>query len=196
MKHGQLMPHAEQIVDLFRPACDRIEIAGSLRRQQEDCRDIEILAIPIRATNLLGEMDGEASPALETTISQAILSGALTWDMQVGRNGDRHKRLMTQVSHPQNSGHPLTASVAIDLFLCFPENWGCQLMIRTGCAEFSQAMVTPALKCGLRQADGFLWRGKEKLVIPEEQTYFGALRMPFIEPCYRNEAAARQIVGG
>ncbi len=54
---------AERVMKLLKPFCDRIEIAGSLRREKEEVKDIEIVAIPksnregwIRLEDLLDEI--------------------------------------------------------------------------------------------------------------------------------------------
>ena len=54
---------AEKLVDKLRPACERIEIAGSIRRQKAEIGDIEIVAIPkyLATRNLFGDPVNEIS---------------------------------------------------------------------------------------------------------------------------------------
>ena len=56
-------------------------------------------------------------------------------------------------------------------------------LIRTGDWEFSKwIMGTKTREVGLRQREGYLWRGNERLSCPEEEDVFELLGMNFIEP--------------
>jgi DNA polymerase/3'-5' exonuclease PolX len=46
MKLEQALEIAEKVKALLAPHCERIEIAGSIRRKKPDVKDIEIVAIP------------------------------------------------------------------------------------------------------------------------------------------------------
>lgn len=46
MKLAQALAIAEKVKALLAPHCERIEIAGSIRRKKPDVKDIEIVAIP------------------------------------------------------------------------------------------------------------------------------------------------------
>ena len=46
MKHADALTIALGLVERLRPACTRIEIAGSVRRGYAEVKDIEIVAIP------------------------------------------------------------------------------------------------------------------------------------------------------
>ena len=61
MKASDALDIAERIVTALAPACERIEIAGSLRRRRPDVHDIDLVLIPrdrvdllIRLMNLYG----------------------------------------------------------------------------------------------------------------------------------------------
>lgn len=96
-----ILPIAQTLVERLRPFCQRIEIAGSLRRKRPMIGDIEIFAI------------------------------------------------------------------------------------RTGSSDFSKWLVTPvswagAMPIGMRQKDGYLWRGETRIDCPEESDLFTALGLSFI----------------
>src|SRR5690606_28750539 len=104
----------------------RIEIAGSLRRKKEMLGDIEIVAIPILHTNLLGE-------PLNTSEVDDLLA---TWPITLHKNGAKYKAF----SFEWQPGW----TFKVDLFLQpDPATWGYNFMVRTGSAEFSHKMVTP-----------------------------------------------------
>lgn len=55
---------ANELVDWLRPACERIVVAGSLRRQCAEIGDIELVALPTPLLNLFGEPTGETPEVL------------------------------------------------------------------------------------------------------------------------------------
>ena len=74
-------------------------------------------------------------------------------------------------------------SEKIDIFWANKDNWGNIFLIRTGDWEFSKwIMGIKTREVGLRQRDGYLWRGDERLNCPEEKDFFNRLGMDYIEP--------------
>lgn len=77
-------------------------------------------------------------------------------------------------------------SAKIDIFWCSKDNWGNIYLIRTGPWQFSKwIMGARSRQVGLRQRDGYLWRGKEKLSCPEERDVFRLLEIGYIKPNLR-----------
>jgi DNA polymerase/3'-5' exonuclease PolX len=180
MSAGQKIPLAEArelaagIVKALAPACERIEVAGSIRRCVPEVGDIEIVAIPKRMTDFLG-MPGDSR----------LLNERLAWAWAAGmmepiKGGDRYKQFWI---------HRETAELQIklDLFICERETWGVIFALRTGPAEFSRRLVTPMRQDGLlpsymRVKDGRAWDGDGCLHTPEERDFFAALGMEWIDP--------------
>lgn len=163
---------AALIADL-EPGCDRIEVAGSIRRRRPEVGDLEIVAIPKPRLNLLGEPDG--------THLDGILEG-LQKRGQLTRikGGDKYKQFA--VAAP--------ACCHIDLFLTTADQWGLILLIRTGPESFSRQVVTQKSKGGLlpddlRVSNGRLWRGDEILPTLEESDVFRAAGLAWLEPWKR-----------
>lgn len=46
MKYESIKRYADELVEILRSYCIRIEIAGSIRRQVPECKDIDIVCIP------------------------------------------------------------------------------------------------------------------------------------------------------
>jgi len=160
---------ASSLIDRLRPACQRIEVAGSIRRQKSEIGDIEIVAIAKPITDLFGE-------PTERTEVDTLLS---TWPISIKKNGQKYK----QFSFFGKSGDPYT----VDLFLPSAETWAVVYMIRTGSADFSRRMVTRQEKGGLMPndlsvADGRAWRNGVAIATPEERDVFTEWGMDFIEP--------------
>lgn len=177
---------ADELVSWLMPVCERVTVAGSVRRQRATVKDIEIVVVPRLAYDL--NLFGEPQPrALLDDLLGALIPQRLRW-AEPKRNGARHKRLWVP-SH----------GVAIDLFLATPENYGNILTIRTGDAEFSHLLVTSrahggCMPEGMRQREGYLWRGAERLVCPSEARFFQALGVDTVpEPAMRNAAQIHRL---
>jgi DNA polymerase/3'-5' exonuclease PolX len=176
MNHAMALKLAGKWVEAFAAHCERIEIAGSVRRLKPEVKDIEIVAIPkvTSVTDLFGESLGEIS-ALEDCI-QGYRDA-----FEIMKNGPKYKKLM------------LPEGIAVDLFIVTPPaQWGVQFMIRTGPAEFSRWMVTKRMLGGALPNHcyvdkGSVWDGKngQQICMPEEQDYFRFCGLAWREPRLR-----------
>jgi DNA polymerase/3'-5' exonuclease PolX len=133
MRHGSAYQVAEALVETLRPACTRIEIAGSVRREKGEVKDIEIVAIPDLTPLPRPRPEfGKPAPkvhktALDQIITQMVDDNAIA----LTGNGDRYKKFFLKY-----------AGINVDLFLNVPpSHWGVQMVIRTGPKEFSQWLV-------------------------------------------------------
>lgn len=167
---------ANRIFAALSHTCERIEIAGSIRRRKEHVGDIEIVAIPKRKHDMLGDPD---SSMLDDELDMLISEGRL----RKVKRGDRYGQFELV-----GSGVP---GFKLDLFITDPERWGVIYTIRTGSSNFSKRIVKPEiyggyLPEGLRVNDGLLWAddGEDWVVVhtPEETDYFEYLTCGWIEP--------------
>lgn len=137
----------QQVLDVLWPGCERIEIAGSVRRGKPACGDLEIVAIPSRQSDLLGQPLGSL---LDPILKACVSAGRLR---EPTKNGDRYKRFEFVKA----------TGFCLDLFLVRVETWAVQFAIRTGPADYSKRLVTPQRLGGLlpdncRVRDGRVWR--------------------------------------
>ena len=165
----QVKKVADSLVEALSPACHRIEIAGSLRRKREMVGDIELVAIPKRLTNLIGE-------PMETTEVDNLLA---RWPVDLHKNGQKYKAFSLE----WRPGW----TFKVDLFLQpDPATWGYNFMVRTGSAEFSKAMVTPqpyGYKPQGFEIDGArVWHNGVLLDTHEEADVFKLWGMAFVPP--------------
>lgn len=179
----QALKIAEYYRDELAPYCERIEIAGSIRRKKSEVGDIEMVAIPkfksISEANLFGER-GQYN-ALETVIQEAHQNG-----MGLIKNGSRYKQLVL----PKNIlGKGSNADVIyMDLFIVLPPSqWGVQLLIRTGPAEFSKKAVTQRRIGGWLPSDCVVKDGqvlRNGILIPmsEEEDFLALIGKPGLKP--------------
>ena len=123
---------ADQLLAELSPVCERIEIAGGVRRQKPECHDIELVAVPKTEPmkDIFGEVVGRRNLLNEFIESQGYFCD---------KNGDRYKRIV------------YTEELNCDLFIVLPPaQFGVIFTIRTGPWEFSKHIVTP------RKFGGFL----------------------------------------
>jgi len=189
MNHAQALQLASGLRLALEPGCERIEIAGSVRREKPDPHDLELVAIPkstfVEAGNLFGEMSHIEYDEFEPALQHLLEVGQWEFDPVLKRNGPHYKRL-----------RHVRTEICADIFLTTPAGWGGALAIRTGPADFSQGLVTVALRQRKHVADGYLIHGHMKpesgcpkgsscsLIIPTptEEAFFQALGLPWCEP--------------
>lgn len=160
---------AERIVAELAPHCDRIEIAGSIRRRAEHVKDIEIVAIPRVERDLLGVVDPSARTVLDTKLD-ALVCGP-TSARYDDRDGVRLAwRLKMPSKSPVSQGPRFKALYAI----------------RTGPADYSRRLVTVCQELGLQCRQGRLVRkdGTE-VATPEERDFVEACGETYLEPWER-----------
>lgn len=177
---------AERIMETLAPACLKIEIAGSIRREKPDCKDVEIVAVG-RGAELL------------TLTDQLLTEGVI--QHRLDKNG--RKAWGTKYRRCMWLGTPL------DLFMPPGPEFGYTMTLRTGDADFSHALVVPRGSFGFNKATGnkvpgllptdtmlktnILYRGGGALDTSTEALLFEAYRLPFVPPAARNLETVRRL---
>lgn len=176
---------AERLAELMRPFCSRVEVAGSVRRSCPEVKDVELVAIPrweerpATAPSLFAE-EAERVNLLHEWATHEAAGAGVRWiksgtsdvvDWEPKPEGKYWRALVDD-------------AIKLDLFLASAENYGLILAIRTGCAEFSQALMTFAKLRTSYHVDGGYLRDSEgrALDTPEERDVFEALKIDFVEP--------------
>ena len=155
---------ARDILEQLRPHCDRIIIAGSLRRECLQVGDIEIVAIP---------------KPYETGLFESGLASVVNQWPKVKGEMEYGVTKYTQ--------RILPSGIKLDLFFAEPGNWGTILAIRTGSAEFSHKVLACGwVKLGYESKGGYLYRDGKYRATPEEIDLFNIINIPFVEPKNRN----------
>lgn len=171
---------AAELVELLRPACLRIEVAGSIRRRKADVGDIELVAIPLveQGHDMFGEPNCAYIDRLVILCSDLLNAGVL--QQRVRTNG---RAWGTRYKAAAYCGFP------VDLFAVLPPaQFGVLFLLRTGPAEFSRRFVTSRRQGGMlpewaQVKDGALWhRGGRMIETPEEADVWRTLGVDPIAP--------------
>lgn len=175
LKLAQALPLAEKIKDALSPACERIEIAGSIRRRQATVGDIELVAIPKLCPALEAQLSLFDEPPKLVSALDMLLEKLLIekWRFTRTKNGPAAKTFLFE---RDNEEHP----IQIELYLCRPENWGYIFALRTGPGDFNRAWVTQQCKDGLLPnrysfSGGMLHKDGQAIPTPEEGDVFSLI---------------------
>ena len=159
-------------------SCERLEIAGGVRRGKPDVHDLELVAIPkvIEVADLFG------NPAREYSLLDAELARL---DLRQVKGGAKYKQFA------------LPEGISLDLFITTPDQWGWIFMLRTGSADFNRWLVTPrryggALPGHIKCRDGWLWNGPNRIKTPDELDVFRLLDVAWLEPRDRDAIGKAQ----
>ena len=153
---------ALQLVDQLGPYCDRIAVAGSIRRQKPEVKDIDIVAIP-NEDNLMssGYFDQR----------QLVACLADPRQKAIGPNGLKLSRFKYHAAD-------------VDIYWATPETWATLLLIRTGSKEHNIKLCQLAQRHGLHlhaSGDG-LFRNGTRVSWESEEKLFASLGLRYIEP--------------
>jgi len=152
------------------PYCERVEIAGSIRRNKLEVKDIEIVAKPIieYGYDLFGNQISWKSKMDDFQFDDLG---------KIIKNGNKFKQI------------ELHQGIKLDLFIVLPPaQWGVQMIIRTGPAEFSRWVVTQRYKGGalpdnfyVKDGCAYYWNGRG-ISMDGENEFFNLLGLEYIEP--------------
>jgi DNA polymerase/3'-5' exonuclease PolX len=172
---------AEQLVTELAPRCERIEIAGSLRRGKADVGDIEILYVPrIGQVHVAGELFPKSGSLADELIEQWLTRGVLTKRSSI--NGSATWGAQNKLAMHVASGIP------VDLFATTGERWFVSLVVRTGSKEMNTHLASSALRRGMQlHAYGVLENTKtgEQIIPQSEREVFERLGVSYREPTER-----------
>jgi DNA polymerase/3'-5' exonuclease PolX len=195
---------AAEVATLLAPACERIEIAGSIRREKPEVGDVEIVCAPsVYRTSQPDMFGGEVAMGIDSALDglcDGLLgSGRLTHRQNKdGRRAGWGKHNKLGLYYPADGGD----AVPLDIFAVYPsegEQWGVAMLIRTGPADFNPVMVARQDQGGALpfgwciQVSDWTMRNTVGQVVPtpEEADVFEALGLPFIPSEQRSAARLR-----
>ena len=177
---AEAKPMADWLREFLAPACERVEIAGSVRRESPMIGDIELVAIPhietLQAPGTLFGVDTVIRDHLYDRLGVLINEKAIM-PIKGYREGARMMQFATR------------AGLKLDLFICDVNTWAINYTIRTGSRDFSQGLFTAANRIGLTSVGARLQtRSGEIIPASEEIDIFRILRVKWVRPQDRTGA--------
>lgn len=186
MNRQEALACIESLKPLISPYCERIEIAGSIRRGKTiNIKDIELVCIPKFDDVQVDMFTTAFSNLLLLALDDMLRAGVITTPEKCW--GEKHRKFEYQ-------------GLKIDLYSATSDNWGLILAIRTGDADFSRLLVSKRrfnIEIGGRTLhglmpsqyqvkDGSVWEGNRKISIPDEATLFDVWGIDPVEPTQRS----------
>ena len=153
---------ANRVLQLLEPHCERIEIAGSIRRKKAECGDIEIVCIP--------------KPYEVGLFASGVALVINNWHKVKGELPCKYTQRI------------LPGGATLDIFFAEPDNWGYIFAIRTGSADYSYKVLASRWKqFGYHGKEGMLHDADNNPVpIREEIELFNLLNLNYLDPEKRN----------
>ena len=146
MEYKIALPTANALLEYLQPACQRVEVAGSIRRGKAEVKDIELVCVPddTPPARPRPEFGKPIPPVYKTRLDELVGRMFEAGDIRIELNGDRLKRLYLKY-----------AGIKCELFINIPPSeWGVQMAIRTGPSDFSHWCMTNR-KYGGALPDGY-----------------------------------------
>jgi DNA polymerase (family 10) len=172
---------ANELATELAPRCERIEIAGSLRRGKADVGDIEILYVPrIGQVRVPGELFPRQGSLADELLEQWLARGIITKRFNI--NGSAARGTLNKLAAHAGSGIP------VDLFATTTERWFVSLDVRTGSKEMNTTLAGNALRRGMQlHTYGVLENTKtgQQIIPQSEREVFERLGVPYREPAER-----------
>lgn len=181
--HADGLRVADELCAALQPVCERITVAGSLRRQKPTVGDVEILYI--RMTEIRPDPDDMFATITVNLADEVIAELERTGVLERRRNvnGSEMFGPKNKLMRHRASGMP------VDLFAATPENWWNYLVCRTGPAESNTRIATAAQHRGWKwhpYGTGFSRENdegeREEFTVTCEEDVFRFVGMPFAEP--------------
>lgn len=157
--------------------CERIEIAGSIRRGKPEVGDIEIVYIPKMGTVRDGLFDTKEVSRVDLLLQALLDSGVLAKRRNV--NGSEMWGTKNKLALHCASGIP------VDFFATTEEAWFNYLVCRTGGAENNTRVAMAAQDKGWKwnpYGPGFTDDHRRTIRVSSEREVFELLGLRYLEP--------------
>ena len=152
----QLLPYCLKVPKI-NGIVNRIKIAGSIRREKDEVKDIEIVCIP--------------DPEKILEFAQFVEGLKKIKGEATGKYTQRE----------------LPEGINLDLFMADEKNFGLIMMIRTGSWEYSKRMMWECKTRGFYVKDGYLFEtsSNQLQLVEEEADFYRICNIKYTEPKLR-----------
>jgi DNA polymerase (family 10) len=184
MKLNLANHYAKKFVDWLMPYCERIEIAGSIRRERLIVNDVDLVVIPKRQAVMdLAGASGQTLNLLHEFLAHYVEHSAIMIGTRpawlAGKDNPDGQNFLIQ-----------TPKCQLDIFCATEETWGTLMLCRTGSKEHNIWIATRAKELHLHWNP---YKGLSGHRRASEAEIYTALGVPWIEPRDREEAFLRKL---
>ena len=161
---------AEVLKQRLEPACERLEIAGSIRRRKPCPGDIELLTIP-RYAGMVDQLD----LAIKGLMNELVLG------YRLNKNGHRAYGQKNKLLVHLPSG------IGVDIFSTDPKCWWVSLVVRTGGEKTNKRIAMAAINKGwhLKAYGSGFSTPQGNIICNSEREVFELVELPYQEPWER-----------
>lgn len=169
---------ANEIANILRPVCHRVEIAGSIRRECNKVHDIDIVIWPIVETLRIEQIG-------------LFGQGECIVNIYPGRLLQLFDEKGWGTFNPKEYPRKLNfqyGEIPVELYICEHDgsNFEALWQLRTGSAEFNRNLAVRAMRLGLQYRAGYgIFRGEERIDDGTEAGIFTALGLKLVNPAER-----------
>ena len=195
---------AHSLLGKLTPDITKMHIAGSVRREKPEVKDIEIVCLPKMDINFSSNSGGLFGPEVpgykvieKKVVTKSFMNTVLALGIPLkGNPGGRYMQIL------------LPDGINLDLFMPEAHDYYRQLAIRTGPAEYSYAVLAVGWRklgwCGTSEGLRLMSQCQERkqcsgksiwnCIVPEpelpphwqsEQEFYNWLKVPYLEPTQR-----------
>lgn len=198
MTWSEAMERASMFVSLIGGNCERVEVAGSIRRKKETVGDVEIVCMPEYTLAEQPSLFGGVAKSVENRLVTQLKKMARAEVITPRLNRNKHKIAWIGEKEPRYIA-AWWQGVPVDLFMVTADRkkwWGYILWLRTGPHEANEIAVTQQRKHGLcpnnvYMSGGKVFRDREQVPVEDEETMFDVLEMVYVKPEKRSVEAYR-----
>jgi DNA polymerase/3'-5' exonuclease PolX len=172
---------AKELCDLMKPLCERLVVAGSLRRRKPEVGDVEILFIPQFVTVPDGLFDSKQVSRVDALL-EVLMGNPKIIDQRRNVNGSVMWGVKNKLAVHVASGIP------VDFFAATEANWFNYLVCRTGGAENNTLIASTAQAKRWKwnpYGEGFTDERGNLVPVKSEREVFDLLGMEYKEPWER-----------
>lgn len=159
---------AFQAIEILEPFCERISIAGSVRRNKPFVGDYEIVCVPLVEKTEQTALFGSQQYRYVQGFVDAVRS--IDGKIVLGNPADgRYVKIQNDL-------------ISCDLFIVTKETWGNQLFIRTGPADWNKMCIALLKKRGYFMDGGKMYKDGKFYPVYEESEMFELLGSRHVKP--------------
>lgn len=159
-------------------------IAGSVRREKPDVKDIELVVVPKKqAQGQVAMFEEVPNSIIQAPCKEFIVTANSIGKIIKGTPQGKYMQI------------ELRELINLDLFIANKINYGNIMLIRTGDWEFSKLFMGTVLrKNGYYSEDGYVKKNNIVIPTPTEKTLFDICNLSYIEPKDRNLKTLEDIL--